>query len=213
MLGLGSYISNSDVVTEDIDTRGLFSFERTILKDATHFRIRVHGINHDDDSNLNDDDPGIRLSELSIKVNGTEAGFLPMEDSNAVKSYAIFLGTVSVDSNGVLIFADSAYSTTSQLGLNIYVDNSVSSSDVAVGNVVVISGRVTVNDGSGNVYVGEDVSEGQNANLIGQNGYVEFEFNTVGGGTINDIMRVYIDPVSATVPSNTQNMTTAQVSS
>tara|TARA_B100001939_G_scaffold103044_2_gene88970 strand:- start:1004 stop:1642 length:639 start_codon:yes stop_codon:yes gene_type:complete len=212
MLGLGSSISNSGVI-EGEDTRGLFSLQRTFLKDATMLQIGAHGINHDDDNNINDSDPGIRLSELSIKVNGTEVGFLPLADSNKITSLQVFTGTVSIDSNGVLTFGETAYANTSQLGLNIYEDTSVDSSDIADGDVVTVSGRVTLNDGTGNVYVGEDVGEGQDANLIGENGYIKFVFNTLSGGTEMDTMRVYIDPVNATVPSSSQNVTITQVSS
>ena len=212
MLGLGSSISNSEF-TEGEDTRGLFSFQRTFIKNANRMIIGAHGINHDDDGDINDDDPGIRLSELSIKVNGTEVGFLPLVDSNKITTLETFTGTVSVDSNGVLTFGETAYANTSQLGLNIYHDTTVNSSDIAADDVVTISGRVTLNNGTGNVYVGEDVSEGQTSNLIGENGYIKFVFNTLSGGTQMDEMRVYIDPVNATVPSSTQNVTTTQVSS
>ena len=208
MLGLGSCISNSSNVTESADTRGLFSVERTFISDATQFYITFNKINHEGDTNTNDSDPGIKLSELSIKVNGTEAGFLPLDSSNASTDNisALIAGDITV-SNGNLTIGETAYYNSSNFSVDAYMDTDVDSTDIAENDEVVISGRVTLNDGTGDVYVGENAGgllNGEDAKMI-------FTFST--NSSTQDVVEVYIDPVNATVPGSVTTKTRTQVSS
>ena len=175
MLGLGNYISNDSVSG---GTPGYFEIVIDSLASAnTRLNLTAHAIGHANDSDANDDDPGILLSKFKIEYN--DSPFSYNFNSSYISNTPLISGTVSV-TNDSLSFADTQYGTNTPWGSQtLYNDTTTDFSSLAAGGKLKMSGIVTLNDGTGNVY---------DPGVGGGSGRIDFQLRS--GFTLS----VYINP-------------------
>tara|TARA_Y100000004_G_scaffold189793_1_gene245951 strand:- start:227 stop:829 length:603 start_codon:yes stop_codon:yes gene_type:complete len=149
MLGLGSNICNNDVVSGVVPGYFQYTIPSTTT-DVTRILLQAHNIAHANDTNANDDDPGILLSNFKIEYNGSEFSY-NFNQAYAAAGNAIY-GTVTASGNS-LSFAETQIGPYVFQSQSIYSDSTTDFSSLQAGGKLKLSGVVTLNDGTGNLYV------------------------------------------------------------
>ena len=180
MLGLSSSIARSSVIsTVDVFT-GAFKINKILNADVVTFEVRASSVNHNVDAVEDDGLPGILLSNVVVKINGSVSGdfsFAPGNLGTDPSNYII----PAFESANSLSFDDTDYQGAYINPGNVVIyANAISNSAVA-GDDLEISGNLTLNDGSLGPYTPGNQ---------GSFGMVSFRLNQ---GSL-DIMQVFLDP-------------------
>ena len=149
MLGLGSYISNSDASGR---TPGAFYLKHTLNSDADRLRILATEINHAGDTDTEDTAPGVKIKNLVFKVNGTTVSTFDLDSAHADDGSTAIYDDVTVVNSTTLTFSDTSYlGVYDSAIINLY--DHISDKGIDAGDTIEVSGIVTLNDGTDNIYV------------------------------------------------------------
>jgi hypothetical protein len=171
------------------NTNGPGYFEVTYDLDYAMWMLRIYTdkVWHDGDTNTNDLSPGIKLSNLDFKVNGTtNSNIIPLSDDYTNSNPAV--GLTAVDNNGSLTYGDNMYNSYMAGNQIVYTQSSLGGT-ISSGSTVTISGNITLNDGTSDVYEGESGYEGAYL-LLRTNGH---SINESDGQSV-DFLRIFMTP-------------------
>jgi hypothetical protein len=167
---------------------GSFKVGLFLTTDVSKLLILVRSVNHSVDADEDDSLPGILLSNLVIKVNGVAnsaydlvSGNMDIDGGNYVLPVFVSTDSLSFDDtdyNGIFVNPNL---------VNLYSDSSISGGGV-IGDVLEISGNLTLNDGSNGPYIPGN-----------QGGMGMIQFTTTSSG--NDNLQVFLDPTYDSVAS------------
>jgi hypothetical protein len=189
VLGLSSSIARSSVIsTVDVFT-GAFKINKTLNADVALLEVRATSVNHNVDAVEDDGLPGILLSNVVVKINGSvssDFSFIPGNISADPASYIV----PAFESANSLSFDDTDYQGVFVNATDVPMYSGVISGSAVAGDDLEISGNLTLNDGSLGPYIPGNQ---------GSFGMVSFRLNP---GSL-DIMQVFLDPNFNSVQSGT----------